>query len=194
MKYEIERMDEKHLPLVGAFSCVESEELLRQYASKVRRRIRKHSKEMEDFLKNEAWLEQEKGLNTTYLWIDTERSEIISYISFCNDSIRLDLEERDALSLSYTTIPALKIARLAVSNKYQGNGIGKKLIQFAAYVGVKIRIYSGLAFLTLDCYEHRVSFYESAGFVKNTIQPIQLPYDSPISMRLVLDTYLENVD
>ena len=43
-------------------------------------------------------------------------------------------------------IPALKIARLAVSNKYQGNGIGKSLIQFAAWVGVKIRDYSGLTF------------------------------------------------
>lgn len=87
-------------------------------------------------------------------------------------------------------IPALKIARLAVSNKYQGNGIGKSLIQFAAWVGVKIRDYSGLTFLTLDCYEHRVSFYEAVGFVRNTIQPIQLPYDSPISMRLLLDEYL----
>ena len=45
---------------------------------------------------------------------------------------------------------------------------------------------SGIAFITLDCYEHRVSFYEAMGFVKNVIQPIILPYDTPISMRLGL--------
>lgn len=53
---------------------------------------------------------------------------------------------------------------------------------------------SGLAFLTLDCYEHRVSFYESVGFVKNLVQPISLPYDTPISMRIGLEEYLERIE
>ena len=48
-------------------------------------------------------------------------------------------------------------------------------------------------FLTLDCYAHRVSFYEAIGFVQNLIQPVVLPYDSPISMRMGLDLYLEKV-
>ena len=52
---------------------------------------------------------------------------------------------------------------------------------------------SGLAFLTLDCFEHRVSFYESVGFVKKLIQPILLPYDTPISMRIGLEEYLERM-
>lgn len=193
MKYEIERMREEHLPLVDAFSCIESKEILKHYNSKERRRIRIHSREMESFLREEAWVEQEKGLNTTFLCMNEDKDQIIAYISLCNDSIRLDFEERDELNFSYTTIPALKIARLAVSSQFQGNGMGKRLIQFAAGAGVKIRNYSGLTFLTLDCYAHRVSFYESIGFVKNAIQPITLPYDSPISMRLLLDEYLEKL-
>ncbi len=98
------------------------------------------------------------------------------------------------MSLSYATVPAVKIARLAVSNDYKHQGIGKYLIQFSAYMGRKIREISGLTFITLDCYEHRISFYESIGFVRNQIQPIVLPYDSPISMRLNLDTYLERIN
>ena len=193
MKLTIKRMESEHLPLVDAFSCVETDEMLSHYNSKQRRRIYRHSKEMEDFIKNEAWLEQTKGLNTTYLLINTNENDIAGYVSLCNDSIRLDLEERDELNLTYTTIPAMKIARLAVSNKYQRLGIGKSLITFSVGIGQKIRNYSGLAFLTLDYYEHRVSFYESVGFIKNIIQPIQLPYDSPISMRLVLDDYLKKL-
>ena len=83
---------------------------------------------------------------------------------------------------------------MAVAVDYQGMGIGKSLIQFSAYMGRRIKEMSGLAFLTLDCYEHRVSFYESVGFVKNLIQPIQLPYDTPISMRVGLEEYLERIE
>ena len=83
---------------------------------------------------------------------------------------------------------------MTVAVDYQGLGIGKTLIQFSAYMGKKIKEISGLAFITLDCYEHRVSFYESVGFVKNLLQPIVLPYDTPISMRIGLEEYLERVE
>lgn len=95
--------------------------------------------------------------------------------------------------MSYATAPALKIARLAVAVEYQRIGLGKSLIQFSAYMGRKVKEMSRLAFLTLDCFEHRISFYESVGFVKNLIQPILLPYDTPISMRIGLEEYLERM-
>lgn len=193
MNLAIRKLSEEHLPLVDAFSCLDTKQALEKYNSKERRRVMKHSKEMEDFLKQEALSEQESGLNTTHLFIDTETDKIAAYVSLCNDSIRLEFEERDGLGLAYATVPAVKIARLAVSTEYQGNGMGESLIMFSAYMGRKIREISGLAFLTLDCYEHRVSFYEKVGFVKNLIQPIILPYDSPISMRLGLDEYLERM-
>lgn len=189
----IRKLSEEHLPMVDALSCIEIPEMLTQYNAKTRRRIIKHSKEMEDFLKEEAFEEQEKGLNTTHLFIDKESGKIAAYVSLCNDSIGLELEERDNMGLSYTTVPALKNARLAVAVEYQGMGLGKSLIQFSAYMGRKVKEMSGLAFLTLDCFEHRVSFYESVGFIKNLIQPILLPYDTPISMRIGLEEYLERM-
>jgi len=149
MNLIIRKFSEEHLPLVDAFFCTETPIMLLEYNAKTRKRILKHSNEMEIFLKDEAYEEQEKGLNTT---------------------------------------------RLAVASDYQGNGIGKLLIQFSAYMGRKIKEMSGLAFITLDCYEHRVSFYESIGFVKNLIQPIVLPYDAPISMRLGLEEYFEKAE
>ena len=194
MSLKIEKLSEKHLPMVGAFFCTEESAELQKYNSKERRRIIKHSKEMEDFLKKEALKEQDKGLNTTHLFIDEDTEKLVAYLSLCNDSIRLEFEERDGMNLSYATVPAVKIARLAVSNEYKHQGMGKFLIQFAAYIGKQIRNVSGLTFITLDCYEHRVTFYESVGFVRNLIQPIILSYDSPISMRLGLDAYLEKMD
>ncbi len=78
--------------MVDAFCCTESFDELRNYNSKERRRIVKHSKEMEDFLKLEALDEQEKGLNTTHLFIDESNDKIVAYLSLCNDSIRLELK------------------------------------------------------------------------------------------------------
>lgn len=179
--------------MVDAFFCTESTEELKRYNAKERRRILKHSKEMEDFIKKEALEEQEKGLNTTHLFIDRDTEKVAAYLSLCNDSIRLEIDEKDDMDLAYSTVPAVKIARLAVSNEYKHQGLGKILIQFAAYLGEKIREMSGITFITLDCYSHRVSFYEAVGFVQNQIQPIELPYDSPVSMRLGLDAYLEQI-
>ena len=129
----IERLSNEHLPLVGAFSCIESEEQLKQYNSKERRRIKKHSKEMDDFLKEEAWEDQEFGLSTTFLLMEDDKEEIVAYISLCNDAIRLDFDEKNEKGFPYFTIPALKIARLAVSSAHQKKGIGRKLIFLAAY-------------------------------------------------------------
>lgn len=72
MNLHICNLAEKHLPMVDAFSCVETTEHLKQYNSKERKRVLKHSKEMESFLESEAYEEQEKGLNTTHLFIDEE--------------------------------------------------------------------------------------------------------------------------
>ena len=147
---------------------------------------------MDDFLRQEAWEDQEMGLSTTFLLVNEERKNIMAYLSLCNDAIRLDFDEKSEKGVPYYTIPALKIARLAVSSQYQKQGLGKQLIFLAAYQGTQIREVSGVVFITLDCYEHRKSYYESYGFVENNIQPEKRLYDSPISMRIHLDQLVES--
>ena len=188
-EYDIVRLSEDNKYLTENFICVETDEMLADLKAKDRRRIRKHSQDMEDFLRNEAFDDQEKGLSCTYLFIGHD-DNLIGYLSLCNDAIRLEFEERDTMGFPYTTIPAIKVARLAVSTDYQGQGIGKDALQFAIYVSQTVRDYSGVVFLTLDCYEHRVSYYENFGFQRNLYQPVVLDYDSPGSMRLWIDDYL----
>lgn len=194
MNYSIQLLSETHLPMVGAFSCVETDEELKAVPSKTKRRIRRHSQEMLDYLRNEALQEQNNSLSATHLFIDEDNNRIMAYVSLCNDAIRLDFEEKTEYGLRYTTVPAMKIARLAVANEYKHQGLGSSLIQFSAYIAQRVRSFSGIVFLTLDCYAHRESFYEGIGFVRNLNQPNILPYDSPISMRIHLDTYMEQID
>ena len=185
-----EKLNERHLPLVDAFCCVESDAILSQYNSDQRRKIKKCSKEMEDFLKNEAFEEQKDGMNTTYLLIDERAEKILGYVSLCADAIKLEQQEREDAHITYPSAPALKIARLAVNTSAMRRGFGKILIGFSAYQAQMIREYAGVFFITLDCYKHRVSFYESIGFQKNEIQPAQ----QLISMRLSLNDYLDNLN
>jgi predicted GNAT family N-acyltransferase len=186
--YKIQRLSEDNRSLIEGFSCVESDDVLANLSAKERRRVKKHSKEMDDFLYNEALEEQEKGLNTTYLFIYDSR--LVAYLSLCNDAIRLDFDEKAEMELSYVTEPAIKIARLAVSNQFRGMGLGKEAIEYAILVSQQVKKLSGVVFLTLDCYKHRLSYYENFGFEKNLIQAQELSYDSPISMRLWIDEYL----
>jgi len=188
-----ERLTEKHLPLVDAFNCIENDDVLSKFKSDESRRIKKHSMEMQQFLKVEAYKEQELGMNTTYLLMNDTSDKVLAYVSLCNDAINLEFQERNDAGITYSSAPALKIARLAVDASVMGHGIGKHLVEFSAYQAQLIREHSGIFFLTLDCYAHRLSFYESIGFTQNLIQPVVLPYDSPISMRMGLDIYLEKI-
>lgn len=191
MKLEIQELTEAHLPMVDAFCCVESRESLSYLKSNDRRRVIKHSQEMENFLKTEALQEQNKHLNKTHLLVDIESKKIAGYISICNDNLRIEDSEKNFFQFKYYTIPALKIARLAIDNHYKNLGLGKYLISYAAYLGTLIREYSGLVFLTLDCYSHRISYYEHIGFIKNNCQQNILQYDTPTSMRMLIDDFLE---
>ena len=190
----IQKLDEKHLGIVRVFSCVETPETVANLNSKQRRRVLLHSREMDDFLHNEVMSEQEHGTNTTHLLIDNEAEKLVAYISLCADSIPLGVKEREEEMISYSNAPALKIARLAVASSYQRQGFCKKLLRFALRTARnRVKRYCGIVFLTLDCYEHRVAFYEHLGFQRNQIQTFQREYDSPISMRANINALANRV-
>lgn len=113
-------------------------------------------------------------LASTYIIEDTTRNETIAFFSLLNDSISFNAEamEKSAWNRINRKIPnakrrghypALKIGRLAVSEKYAGKGLGRDIIEFIKYLTVKDRHYS-CRFLTLDAYRNAVGFYEKCGF------------------------------
>ena len=180
-------LNEEDRSLIRNFSCVEADCDLQHIDSKARRRIKKRSREMDQFLKEEAIDEQTKNLNTTHLFLDANSGELVGFVSLCSDSIPLQLSERAAYHIKYQNVPAIKIARLATCQKYQHQGIAQYLISYAVYRALKMRDHCGVKFLTLDCYKHRVGFYEKQGFERNLTQSTEASYDAPISMRLHID-------
>ena len=55
MNFDIQRLSDENRYLIDGFSCVENDEMLAGLNAKERRRGRKHSQDMEDFLRNEAY-------------------------------------------------------------------------------------------------------------------------------------------
>ncbi|MDR6779320.1 GNAT superfamily N-acetyltransferase [Paenibacillus peoriae] len=185
----IAKLSEEDMDGLATFDCNNTSEFART-KPRARKRLEGHSKDMNYFLQNEALVEQDEGYNTTFLV--KRNGELRAYMSLCADAIRLDYSERNNGAIAYDTFPSLKIARLAVHKDYHKYGYGKFLINYAVGKAFSIRNeFCGIKFITLDCFQHRLSYYENIGFIKNKEQRNSGQQHKPISLRLHIDDYLD---
>ena len=132
------------------------------------------SKDLNDFLKNNALKLQKDKLNLTKLITCDER--IIGYVTLLTDSIPLNNIRDDKvkndikIQLSITSkkkgLPAIKIARLAIDKRYSGQGLGSDILMNILFNIKNIAETSvGLRFVTVDGYAKAYNFYvEHNGF------------------------------
>ncbi|GHV80572.1 hypothetical protein AGMMS49944_23630 [Spirochaetia bacterium] len=111
-------------------------------------------------------------------WLFAERStgNIAAYMSLIADAIKLSTTEKELHNLDYPfkTIPAMKIAKLAVSGPYQEkySGIGSLMIELSAHIAEACNDqYFACRFITVDAdIEHNwsvIEFYRKNGFIPN---------------------------
>jgi len=116
--------------------------------------------------------------HVAFTWLLTERStgKTAAYMSLIMDAIKLSGAEKELHNLKYPfrTIPAMKIAKLAVdssfSKKYKG--IGTFMIDYAEHFAWACNTtYCAARFMTVDAdIEHDagvLTFYEKNGFIPN---------------------------
>jgi len=84
--------------------------------------------ELLDFLKQDSLKQQERKISVTYLWFLRETNELVAYVTLCPDCVKLkNISEelsktfRDK-GINYKSLPALKIGRLCVSDKFLRRG------------------------------------------------------------------------
>lgn len=127
--------------------------------------------DLNDFLKHDALFFSEKRIANTY--VVTEKGIIIAYFSLLNDKVsKLDatgsswkrLKKLFPRSKHFSSYPAIKIGRLAVDLKYEGQGIGRELMKQIKESVAKGSKVSAFRFLTVDAYLSAVPFYEKNGF------------------------------
>jgi ribosomal protein S18 acetylase RimI-like enzyme len=132
--------------------------------------------EYSDYLANDAPRSMHDHIALTWLLTERSTGKIAAYMSLIMDAIKLSFTEKELHNLNYPfkTIPAMKIAKLAVdrsfSEKYKG--IGTFMVDSAERLAWACNTaYCAARFLTVDAdIEHDggvLAFYEKNGFLLN---------------------------
>lgn len=116
--------------------------------------------------------------------------EVFGYITLtCSEvDIRNGYELKDCPSTSrYDSMPAIKIARLAVDTRYRKRGIGESLLELSLAITLEtIAPATGCRFLITDSKLDSVSFYRRFGFQVLNEDQLKDPAAHPI---MFIDLY-----
>jgi len=114
------------------------------------------SGDLNDFIKNDARREQECMLSRTYLF--SYEGSVIGFVSLSADSVaapRLKSEDvvkkKDSSKSVYSNLPCILIGRLAVIEKYERQGIGTNILNWAVGLITDVVCKSvGCRYITVD--------------------------------------------
>jgi len=146
--------------------------------------------EYNDYLFEDALRSQNDHIAVTWLLRERTTDDIAAYMSLIADAIKLSVSEKETHNLQYPfkTIPAMKIAKLAVSHPAQSKykKLGTYMINKAMSLArICNRQLFACRFLTVDAdIEHNgtvIEFYQKNGFVPNA--EMNVKRNKTISMR-----------
>lgn len=120
--------------------------------------------DLNDFLKNDALVDQEWMVSKTYLccW----KKSIAGYITLVTDTLEVKVvDEKDGIKgYPYHKYPCVRIARLAVDKTFERRGIGRFLMLAAIGMAIDVSSKIGCRYITVDSKPESVGFYEKHGF------------------------------
>lgn len=102
-----------------------------------------------------------------------ENGSIAAYFCLLNDKISKQdvtnsqwrkIKDRFPQGKKFSSYPAVKIGRFAVSKAYKGKKIGTMLMNLVKDTLLHNQNYSAFRFLTVDAYHSAIPFYEKNGF------------------------------
>jgi GNAT superfamily N-acetyltransferase len=135
------------------------------------------------YLKEDSLRNQSLCVGITYLAFDecefSQKSDspteltLLGYITILNDSISLNGKLKRSFvanGVGYHSLPALKIGRLCVDDRYRKRGIGKLLLAFCIQTACRLNICGACRFITLEAKRNSdqekdsLHFYKRLGF------------------------------
>lgn len=133
--------------------------------------------DLDDFFHNHALIYSKEHLGKTYVFVDSNSSEIVAFFTVSNDSIKTTFIPKNSTNRVQRKIPGLKhlrtypavlIGRLGVNKLFQGKGlkIGRQIVNFIKLWFLDDNNKTGCRFLVVDAYNKLevLSFYEKNGF------------------------------
>lgn len=128
-------------------------------------------KEMLDrYLHRQANQDVKRKLSTCFVVNDEKTNLIKGYYTLSNNSIPLELvpsQIQKKLPKSYKSIPTTLLGRLAIDNRFQGQGVGKLMLMDALKRSYEIAKTIGSFAVVVDPIDQDAeNFYDKYGFVK----------------------------
>ena len=128
--------------------------------------------DLNGFLFDDAQKYLTELMAVTYLLEDLPQSKTVAYFSLLNDKITFDPEQRSIWNKLSRRVanpkrrkhyPAVKIGRLAISEEFASQGLGRDIIRLIKFMFTHDNR-TGCRFITVDAYQNAVGFYQRCGF------------------------------
>lgn len=124
---------------------------------------------LDDYLRKQANQDIKRNLTACFVLTDESNDLLKGYYTLSNNSIPQDKippNFQKKLPNSYTTIPTTLLGRLAVDERYKGQGLGKLLLVDALYRSYEISSSVGSYAVVVDPIDQSaVEFYSKYGFI-----------------------------
>ncbi len=135
---------------------------------------------LDAYLRAHAGQQQRDGIATTHVLIDdTDSVRILGYCSLAAAQMKLqNLQPADRKGLPSYPVPAVRIARLAVSRDERRKGYGRLSLGHAMNSSMQLRDQLGVKVVTADALDARAAdFYRRNGFreVADNARVLYLP-------------------
>ena len=139
---------------------------------------RKHNKKefdcgkemLDSYFQNQANQDLKRKLSACFVWEDVDTGLIQGFYTLSNNSIPLNIipdKWRRILPVSYTSIPATLLGRLAIDKRFQGKGIGQILLMDALKRSYDISDEIDSFAVVVDPLDDEAEkYYEKFGFIK----------------------------
>jgi len=132
----------------------------------------KNHKDLDAFIKEDAFNQQKQNINVTYVAVAKGSSEVIGFVTILNDRLRVSNAEKGDMKITakYSDFPATKIGRLAVDKKHKNKKVATNMLRFVMGLALESADKIGCRFLIVDSYPESADFYLRKGYVKNQVQ------------------------
>ena len=129
---------------------------------------------LNDFLQNLAGQQQRKGFGKTYVALADDGMNVLGFVTISAGQVAVE-QFPASLKLPRYPAPILRIGRLAVDLRSQGQGIGRALLAFALHLAVEFSERVGLYAVVVDAkHDKAKAFYQRLGFMSSLDNPLCL--------------------
>ena len=129
---------------------------------------------LNDFLQRQAGQLARKGYGKTYVALNDDKRTVIGFLTLSVGQLEAAHLPPD-LKLPRYPAPIMRIGRLAVSLRAQGNGVGQHLMAFALRMSLEFSQQVGLYAVLVEAKHAKAkAFYEKLGFVATCDNPLCL--------------------